>query len=431
MTAPPASPPPNPPKATRQIKFIRPALYRKQFEAIYDPARISCVEASTKSGKTVGCMTWLYEKALAAGPGQQCWWVAPVFRQALIAFGRYQRFISPKLTDRQILKGEKAIVTVSGCKIVHLSGENPDNLYGDDVVAAVMDEASRSRPESWHAVRTTLTQTGGPVRLIGNVRGRKNWFYGLCRKAEAGEPGMAFHRIDAMDAVRGGIFPLAEIEEARRVLPPNAFKELYEAQAGEDEANPFDPAAIRDCTMPLGWLGPGPVVAWGIDVARSIDWTVLTGLNKALEVCEQHRFQRGWEWTFNEIVRLVGKRTPALLDATGVGDPLVARLQAAGHKNVEGYVFSQRSKQVLMEGLSMEIQGRHLKFPDGVIRSEIDQFEYHYTLRGGVTYTAPEGLHDDTVMALALAVHRFRNRPRSFGAPGAVGSPHPGSPYAA
>jgi hypothetical protein len=38
-----------------------------------------------------------------------------------------------------------------------------------------------------------------------------------------------------------------------------------------------------------------------------------------------------------------------------------------------------------------------------VIVAELEEFGYEYT-RTGVRYSAPEGLHDDTVCALALAV---------------------------
>ena len=41
--------------------------------------------------------------------------------------------------------------------------------------------------------------------------------------------------------------------------------------------------------------------------------------------------------------------------------------------------------------------------PDNI--SELEAFEYEYT-RTGVRYTAPPGMHDDCVCALALAVRR-------------------------
>jgi hypothetical protein len=55
-----------------------------------------------------------------------------------------------------------------------------------------------------------------------------------------------------------------------------------------------------------------------------------------------------------------------------------------------------------MEGLALAIQQRKVLFPEGPIKDELENFEFEYT-RTGVRYTAPEGLHDDCVCALALA----------------------------
>jgi hypothetical protein len=46
-------------------------------------------------------------------------------------------------------------------------------------------------------------------------------------------------------------------------------------------------------------------------------------------------------------------------------------------------------------------------YPAGVIVDELECFEYEYT-RTGVRYSAPEGYHDDCVIALALAVEQRR-----------------------
>ena len=51
----------------------------------------------------------------------------------------------------------------------------------------------------------------------------------------------------------------------------------------------------------------------------------------------------------------------------------------------------------------MSIQAQKIKIPEGIIKDELDVFEYHYTRNGGVKYAAPEGMHDDCVMALGLA----------------------------
>ena len=63
-------------------------MYPKQKAAIFCKERYSIVEASTKSGKTVGCMVWLAEQAIKGGANRNYWWVAPIYSQAEIAYRR-------------------------------------------------------------------------------------------------------------------------------------------------------------------------------------------------------------------------------------------------------------------------------------------------------------------------------------------------------
>ena len=250
---------------TTTVAYRRPPLYTKQQAAIFHEARYGVIEASTKSGKTHGAIAWLTEQALVHGrPGRHYWWVAPVYPQAKIAYRRLHRALPHEYQHSN--ESDLSITLPNGAMIWFKSGEKPDNLYGEDVYAAVLDEASRMREESWHAVRSTLTATRGPVRIIGNVRGRRNWAYQLARKAEAGEPGMEYHRITAVDAIEAGVLDEAEIEDAKRQLPDAVFRELYMAEAADDEGNPFGYEAIRRGVAPMSTNWP---VAFGVDLAKS------------------------------------------------------------------------------------------------------------------------------------------------------------------
>jgi hypothetical protein len=100
---------------------------------------------------------------------------------------------------------------------------------------------------------------------------------------------------------------------------------------------------------------------------------------------------------------------PSFVDSTGVGDPIVEGLQA-GNNLVEGYHFTRQSKQQLMEGLAAAIHQKRVRYPSGLIVSELESFQYQYAA-SGVTYSAPDGLHDDCVCALALAVRRMATMP--------------------
>ena len=400
----------------RRVEFTRPRLYAKQLEAIYAAERYSVIEASTKSGKTVGCMCWLAEQAWLGKAGHEFWWVAPIYEQARIVFRRLKH----GLTQGTFSANEKdsAITLANGAVLRFKGADNPDSLYGEDVHAAVIDEATRVKEDAWFAVRSTLTATRGKVRVIGNVKGRRNWAYRLARRAEAGEPDMHYARITAYDAIQAGVLVQSEIDDARSQLPEQVFRELYEAEPSDDEGNPFGIAAIRACIESKHDCEP---VCWGWDLARANDWTWGIALCEHGAVCHSERWNQSaypsldddatdgsshpqfWEVTLRRIRDLVG-HTPAAVDSTGPGGPIDQALNT--FKNVEGVVFTQTRKQLLMEGLAVGIQQGQVHFPEGPLTVELEAFEYSYS-RSGVHYSAPEGMHDDGVCALALACYRF------------------------
>lgn len=396
----------------RHIDYRRPWLYPAQQAAIFDgrdiqgqPARISTIEASTKAGKTAACIAWLIEQAILHTPSRgNVWWIAPVYGQAEIAYRRAKAGL-PRWMYRS--NEQKLTITLAptGVTLWFKSGEKPDNLYGEDVYAAVIDEASRVREETWFAIRSTLTATRGPIRMIGNVKGSKNWFFKLARRAEAGEIGYSYAKLTAYDAIAGGVLASDEIEGARRDLPEQVFRELYLAEPSDDGSNPFGIQHIARCMRPA--LSEDRTFAAGVDLAKSIDWSVIIGLDRAAHMTGLDRWQSDWEATEKRIVNTIGT-TDTLVDSTGVGDPIVERIRK-GRPNISGFVFSSTTKQQLMEMLAVGIQHHEIGIVGDSVRAELETFEFVYT-RTGVKYSAPDGYHDDQVCALALAYRMYCNK---------------------
>ena len=380
-----------------------PDLYPKQREVFYSPARIVVCEASTKSGKTVGGLHWLMCAGFEAAQPESYLWLEPTYAMARdLGFERLERWLIKADPGRTVWASNKSESWVrAGKGTIRFKGsEEPDFLYGRDYVKVVMDEATRMKEAAWFAVRTMITATRGQVRIIGNVRGRKNWAHLLGVKAKGGESGMEYHHLTASDAIEAGIIDADEVAAAKRELPDAVFRELYLAEPSDEGGNPFGLDAILACCT----IAPiqGVPVAYGIDLAKSVDWTVVVGLNAQGGVAYFDRFQRPWQETMDVIAATVGE-TPALIDSTGVGDPIVEALQRR-LPGVEGFQFTQQSKQKLMEGLRLAFQQRRVSMAPGTtLVDELEQFGYEYT-RTGVRYSGPEGSHDDCVCALALAV---------------------------
>lgn len=407
-------------------------MYAEQQEIIDDPARMVVTEATTKAGKTMSHLELLLDRGIAAGEGNW-WWVATVGNTARIAFERAKDRLRGYIqkpdgeafrrvqvadpipfTSRQSPAME---ILCNGATFSFRSADKPDNLYGDDVRGLVGDEYTRWKEAAWSACYSLVVATRGWLRLIGNVRGRRNWGYRIARKAQNGEPGWGYHKLTAYHAAAGGIIDPTVIEQAQRDLTEAVFRELFLAEAAEDQANPFGLPSIRACVAPLSALSP---TAWGWDLAKSLDWTVGIGLDRAGVTSRWDRWNKTalpagvppgldyWEATERRIRELTGGLS-AYIDSTGIGDRVHEAI-AKGRPASKPYVFSSTSKQKLMEGLAYAIQHRSVRFPGdasgdkpSVIQSELESFEYEYTQRG-VRYAAPEGLHDDCVCALALAV---------------------------
>ena len=406
-----------------EVIYQRPWLYPKQRAAIFTSKRYGITEASTKCGKTVGCIVWLFEQALQGKTGWQYWWVAPSTTQTKIAYRRLKLFLRKNQTFFTANDTELRITIQVGTTICFKTGEKPDLLYGEDVHAAVLDEASRMREAAWHAVRTTLTATQGPVRIIGNVRGRRNWAYVMARKAESNDvPDMHYAKLIAKDAIDAGILTAAEVEDARQQLPEVVFNELYNAVPSDDAGNPFGLQHIAACVKLTGGnLSSGDPAIWGWDLAKSVDFTFGVALDREACVCRTDRFHDMWPGIKSRIMGQVG-RTPAVVESNMDHDQMVEDLRRNGHDNYRGFLTTAVSKQQILEGLAVGIQQHKIGLPDGVLRQELETFEYVVSRstdgRVRTYYSAPEGLHDDGVIALAIAWHHFQRTPMLVGPAG-------------
>ena len=65
---------------------------------------------------------------------------------------------------------------------------------------------------------------------------------------------------------------------------------------------------------------------FGIDLAKSFDYTVIIGLDINGNVSYFERFQKDWKQTKDHILTL-DRNKPIMIDSTGVGDAITEDLQ--------------------------------------------------------------------------------------------------------
>lgn len=228
------------------LNIVRPNLAPYQQQFLYNKARFTVTESSTKAGKTFAHIWWIYERAHEDWnrSNYNHWWVAPVSSQSKIAFTR----LKVKLERTGLYKINESNMTITcpnGAMIHFKSADKPDSLYGEDVYSIVFDEAPRGKVAAYYALRSTITATRGVMKMIGNFGGVSNWMHQLKEKAHT-DPQYAYYKVTAWDAVDAGILERAEIEQAQKDLPPKIFKQLYLAEEQESLDQLISYNAMRD-----------------------------------------------------------------------------------------------------------------------------------------------------------------------------------------
>lgn len=365
-----------------------------QLQVLHCDKRFIVVMAGRRFGKSLISQNIAMEAGVYS---ERVAYITPTYQLGKVFFQELLLKMPNDIYEKN--EADLVIKFITGGSIRFFTGERLDALRGLKFHLVIIDEASfiADLETGWlNSIRPTLTDYKGKAIFISTPRG-KNYFYSLFLKGMNNEPDWASFKFTTYDNPH---IDRSEIDDARMQLPEVIFEQEYMANPAENAANPFGSTYIRQCTYPISTAA---VAVYGIDLAKSMDFTVITGLDATGSVCYFDRFQKDWRQTKETILQL--PKAPILLDSTGVGDPILEDLQRE-NMPVTGFKFSSTSKQEIMVGLCAAIQQRKISFPDGPITQELEIFEYTYT-PSGVRYSAPQGFHDDCVMSLALAWQHY------------------------
>lgn len=247
--------------------------YPKQRAAIFDPPGHAIVEASPKSGKTIGCLQWLIEeteKVAANIDNPRFLWVAPVLGQAEIAFMRaYQEVL--RIDEVDLHKTNRTISLPSGAVLVFRSAERPDLIYGEDYWGIVIDEASDMKEDAWRAVTTTRNHTRARIRIITNVRNKRNWAYRHARKVQKGLDGWEYHQLNQDDAMDAGVVDASTDDEQRAWHDPDWYRQTFYNEVMDDYGLRIDIGRLERREVPekATWCR-----AWDLAATLGGDYTV-------------------------------------------------------------------------------------------------------------------------------------------------------------
>ncbi len=345
-------------------------------------------------------------------------WFAPTYKILADTWRELKYILAPVTATK--LEQEHRIELVTGGSIDMWSLESPDAGRGRKYKRVVVDEAGLipCLEEAWtEGIRPMLTDYHGDAIFAGTPKGR-NFFWRLyCQGEDENQPDW---RCWHMPTTANPFIDPAEVEEARLMLPERAYQQEYLAEFIEDSGGVF--RGVKEAVNAGRTQNEEPKrgisYILGVDLARIQDFTVLTVLDDTGRQVYFERFnQISWERQITSI-ELVARKYKAniVVDSTGVGDPIFESLRKRGLR-VEGYGLTNQSKEQLIDALAIAIEHGKLSLMDIPTQTnELFAYQYELTRAGNIRMNAPEGMHDDCVIALAMANHRiFASRKLKIG----------------
>jgi len=377
--------------------------------------RFNWLSAGRRWRKTTLVMAIAVESALKR---KRIIWGAPTYNQVRIGFNE-TRQAAAGIADFNVSRME--VTFPGGGVILFRSLDNPDNARGETADGVVIDETADVAGAAWYEVlRPMLIDTGGWLWAIGTPKGR-NWFYIEHSTAQDKPDAIAWQvptlgvRIDNGKLVRSyhpmenPHVPFDEVENLWRTMSERAFQQEILAQFIETSGGVFRGVMACATAKPETGRRGDTVYVAGLDWALSYDFTVLSIINvNTRELVYLDRYN-GVDYSMQR------QRIKAACDRFGIAG-MIAEANAMGKPNndelrrmglpVRDFVTTNATKADAIESLAAAFEQGNIRIlDDPTLIAELQAYEVERLPSGMVRYSAPDSMHDDMVVSLALAWH--------------------------
>lgn len=375
-----------------------PPLHPNQRMIADHPARFRVLACGRRWGKSrLGAL-----ECIRSGlHRQRAWWVSPNYPMSAIGW-REIKSLAWQIPLATIREGDRS-VTFPGSGYVQIkSADNPNSLRGEGLDFLVMDECAFIDGDAWtQALRPALADRHGRAMFISTPKGR-NWFWELFSRADTDWQSWTFPTID------NPYIDPAEVEAAKSMLPELIFRQEFLAEFVD-----FDGAVFRrvlDCaTSTETAYQEGHQYIAGVDIAASVDYTVVSVMD-ADERRQVHldRFNRIDYPMLIARLQAIHERyhlSAMVVETNSIGQTVVDFLHAAGLPIIP-FTTTLATKSEIIRELSTAFEyGEIAIIREQVQINELLSYQAVKSKSGLYSYSAPAGMHDDTVMALAMAWH--------------------------
>ena len=378
------------------IKGYKPhAKQREIHDAINNTdAKYYVCNIGRQFGKTMlginQCLYWsINDKSSMIG------WVSPIYKQSKKVYQELKRATESsgffKYNDTEL------IVKGFNSTIQFFSAERADGIRGNTFDYLICDEFDFMKANTWEEVlQPTILVKGKKVLFISTPRG-KRMMYKLSLLRHNDER----YRYFQYSSYYNPMIDPREIDSIRETVPDHIFRQEYLAEFLDGATGLFK--NVRECIKVASNSG---TLYGGLDIGRADDYTVLTIGTKDGGVIHIERWRHD-EWTriIDKVAVLIIKfKCNTYVEVNNQGDVFFELLKMKCGNLVQPFTTTSKSKPIMIEDLAVAFEQLELSLPnEEYLIDELEAFTYVFDAKTRhVKYSAPEGIHDDSVISLSL-----------------------------
>jgi phage FluMu gp28-like protein len=298
---------------------------------------------------------------------------------------------------------EKQIRLMGGGVLDFWSLDNPDAIRGRKYARFMVNEAAFV-PDLMHiwnmVIRPTLIDLKGDAYFSGTPKGQ-NGYWQLFN--QTGDDWQHWQ----MSSYSNPHIPATELDALKDTMTERAFTQEILAQFLEDGGGVFRHVQAAAIATEQDKGEKDHQYTIGADWGRSNDATVFAVLDMTTRKCVFIDRMTDTDYAAQRVRLIVMAQrfnmAACLVETNSIGMPQLEELQRMGLA-AQGFQTSNTSKAQIIDALALAFEQNAIEIiNDPVLVAELMAYQSERLPSGLLRYGAPEGMHDDTVIALALA----------------------------
>jgi len=379
-----------------------PQLHTTQAQIKCEARRFNVLCCGRRFGKDILGHDLLIATALSGKPTA---WFAPTYRMMLDTYRELEKLLQPVITRANASDFRLELITRGVVDMWSLDSAN--TARGKAYARIIVNEAAivANLQSAWNEViRPTLADFGGDAFFLSTPRGI-NFFKTLYLLGKDGGEYAAWH----FPTGANPFIAASEIEAMHTTMTERAYRQEVLAEFLEGEGAVF--RKVREACVIERPDTPGQ--HQNHSFALGVDWGKQNDFTRLRVICRQCKRVVDWDG-FNQIdfhfqrdrLKVLADRwrvDTILAESNSICEPNIEELRRDG-LNVTGFETTATSKPPLIESLALALERGEIKLPQEDA-DELEAYEMKTNANTGrPTYSAPEGAHDDRVIADALAL---------------------------